>query len=455
MAAMITKEMTVRKDRLFLFSPDFYIPIVVLAVTTLVLNLFDWDIALQRAFYTGNRHWSYGNIPLFRLLYRYASFPGLILALAGLFIFISGFTKRRIRSIQRVGLYLVLVMAIGPGILVNSMLKDRWGRPRPRDIVEFGGKHAYEAPLRVDSQSPGKSFPSGHAAAGFYFYVLYFVLRAKKPRLAIAALIFATLYGMLIGLARMAQGGHFCSDIIWAGGLVYLCAAVIYHIMGKDDGLYRTGGKAIAMISLPTVYQMGLYAFGVLVAALIFLATPFYRQHEYNWNNELAAHKLHSLLFDAASLDLRIRTGTSSTLRTDTNGFGFPGSKITFDSTVTQKDSGGDVSISQIKRGLFTELNCLANLELDSLRVNRIKAHVKKGDISLSISDLGKLESFMLETGTGDIMLTLPDAFADTLRIDGFPKITNNRKDIATVYGKPIAGKPWQVKINKGSLVIK
>src|SRR5687768_7121090 len=35
--------------------------------------------------------------------------------------------------------YLFLVLIVGAGLIVNLVLKDNFGRARPRDVVEFGG----------------------------------------------------------------------------------------------------------------------------------------------------------------------------------------------------------------------------------------------------------------------------------------------------------------------------
>jgi membrane-associated phospholipid phosphatase len=32
------------------------------------------------------------------------------------------------------------------------------------------------------------------------------------------------MHGLLMGLARMAQGGHWPSDILWSAGCIWLCA---------------------------------------------------------------------------------------------------------------------------------------------------------------------------------------------------------------------------------------
>ena len=34
--------------------------------------------------------------------------------------------------------FLLLALALGPGLIVNTALKDHWGRARPSQVVEFG-----------------------------------------------------------------------------------------------------------------------------------------------------------------------------------------------------------------------------------------------------------------------------------------------------------------------------
>jgi membrane-associated PAP2 superfamily phosphatase len=46
---------------------------------------------------------------------------------------------RRMLITSRAALFLLLTLAIGPGILANLILKEHWGRSRPIDVTEFGG----------------------------------------------------------------------------------------------------------------------------------------------------------------------------------------------------------------------------------------------------------------------------------------------------------------------------
>ncbi|MGE5504000.1 MAG: phosphatase PAP2 family protein [Actinomycetota bacterium] len=118
---------------------------------------------------------------------------------------------------RRIGAYLLLSLALGPGLLVNLVLKDQWGRPRPSTIAEFSGKLHYARPLWPSGQCDDNcSFPSGHAALAFWLVAFAFLAPPRHRPLAVAA---ALLFGALVGLVRIAQGGHFLSDVAFSGVL--------------------------------------------------------------------------------------------------------------------------------------------------------------------------------------------------------------------------------------------
>jgi membrane-associated PAP2 superfamily phosphatase len=123
-------------------------------------------------------------------------------------------------------------MVIGPGIIVNDVFKENWGRPRPRDLVEFGGDRAYVKPWIKSSKEMGGSFASGHAATGFYLLTPYFLVRARRKAAAAGLVAVGLAYGTVVGLARVAQGAHFLSDVLWALGFVYLTGLALFYLMG-------------------------------------------------------------------------------------------------------------------------------------------------------------------------------------------------------------------------------
>ena len=227
-------EKTPCKRRLFLLSADLLIPLCLLTLVSLLFNMFPWDIQLQSRVYTTGIGWHYGDAKWVKLLYNYGNIPALLVAISSLIIFILGYRKQQLIRYRKMSLYLILVLVIGPGLIVNSVFKDNWGRPRPRDIVEFGGKYQYEAPLQIDRSSPGKSFPCGHATMGFYFYAIGFILRSRHRYLSSIIMLLSSLYGSAIGLARVLQGGHFVSDVVWAGSLIFLCSYILWRVIKVD-----------------------------------------------------------------------------------------------------------------------------------------------------------------------------------------------------------------------------
>jgi hypothetical protein len=47
-------------------------------------------------------------------------------------------------------------------------------------------------------------------------------------------------YGFGMSLTRVAQGGHFTSDVLWSGGIMYLVAAILARILLTEDSTDTT-----------------------------------------------------------------------------------------------------------------------------------------------------------------------------------------------------------------------
>lgn len=131
-------------------------------------------------------------------------------------LWLAGEIRRRplLRVTRRVAVYVLLSLAVGPGLVVNVVLKDNWGRPRPSTIQEFGGVNTYVRALVPSTQCDDNcSFASGHGALGFWPVALALLAppRWRRPSLAVAMA-----FGAAVGLVRIAQGGHFLSDVVAA-----------------------------------------------------------------------------------------------------------------------------------------------------------------------------------------------------------------------------------------------
>ncbi|MGE4281157.1 MAG: phosphatase PAP2 family protein, partial [Magnetospirillum sp.] len=119
---------------------------------------------------------------------------------------------------RRVTAYLLLSLALGPGLIVNLLLKENWGRPRPSTIRDFGGDNYFVPPLVLSNQCDGNcSFSSGHGALGFWPVAVALLV---PPPWRGAALAAALAFGVMVGFVRIAQGGHFFSDVVFSAVVV-------------------------------------------------------------------------------------------------------------------------------------------------------------------------------------------------------------------------------------------
>ncbi|WP_200762316.1 phosphatase PAP2 family protein [Nitrosophilus alvini] len=139
--------------------------------------------------------------------------------------------KKELFSIRKkVLVYLILSLLLGPGLVVNLIFKDNWGRARPIHIEQFGGDKKFTpAFVKTDQCEKNCSFSSGHAAAAFYFLSLVPLFRDPKKRFFVAAAALA--WGFAVGTVRVLQGGHFLSDVVFSAFFVYFTARILYYFM--------------------------------------------------------------------------------------------------------------------------------------------------------------------------------------------------------------------------------
>jgi lipid A 4'-phosphatase len=126
-------------------------------------------------------------------------------------------------------LFLAVCLGVGPGLVANLLLKDQWGRARPKHVAEFGGEKAFTPALAPGRECRrGCSFVSGEAASVFVpFYAAALVLPQRSLLLVSAG----TAAGLCTGLIRISQGAHFLSDVIFAGVLMALTVLIVRRLM--------------------------------------------------------------------------------------------------------------------------------------------------------------------------------------------------------------------------------
>jgi lipid A 4'-phosphatase len=134
---------------------------------------------------------------------------------------------RRFPIPGRVVAFLALTLALGPGLLVNGVLKEHWSRPRPGEVVEFGGTLPFMPwwdPRGGCEQNC--SFVSGETSQATWAVAPALVMPGG---LRLVALGTVGIFTAVIGGLRLAFGGHFASDVLFA---VLLTLAVIWAAYG-------------------------------------------------------------------------------------------------------------------------------------------------------------------------------------------------------------------------------
>lgn len=139
--------------------------------------------------------------------------------------------RRKMLIPGRAALFLIATMALGPGLLVNVVLKDHWGRSRPIDVTQLGGAETFVPWWDPRGDCPANcAFVSGDVAGSFWTLA---PAALTPPPWRAAAYGAALALGTAMAVFRVMAGAHFPSDVIFAGVfsflVIWLCYALIYR----------------------------------------------------------------------------------------------------------------------------------------------------------------------------------------------------------------------------------
>lgn len=393
--------------------PELAVLAALAASATVLFSVTGLDIAAASRFYHPEfaDPWPAAKRPLWSLFYRSAPWVTGSLAVTGVALLVAGTTRDRWRRLRLHGVFLLLCVIVGPGLIVNGILKDHWGRPRPRQIVEFGGRLPYAPPL-LPAGTPGKSFPCGHCSVGYLYAAGWWVWIRRRPLRAAGSLAAGLATGSLLGIGRMAAGGHFLSDIVWSGLIAFGVAHVLYYyvlrVPAREDSLAslfpwvernpRRKAAAIAAVVL----------LGAAVVVGGILASPQHADLSVHIRpSDLpAAPETAEVIVDTLDVEIVLVTGPPGEIEcTGTiRGFGLPTNEIraawefrerpvpTWAYRITQK-------------GWFTDIDGVARIRLPVRNLRRITVRVGRGDIRIFDATGGRQEAEHLPTldlHTGD-----------------------------------------------------
>lgn len=209
--------------------------VLILAATVLWLSNPQIDLAVERSFFDPGQGFVFNKNLVIQIIRKLAIYSyGLWYALIITSVIFSRNNPQWPLS-KLFGLdfihwvYLAITSLVGPLLIANIILKNNWGRARPRQLEEFGGNLDFTPPMVISDQCDTNcSFVSGEPSSMFMiFFALAFVMPQRRWLLVALAIVL----GGASGVMRMGQGGHFLSDVVFAGLFMAFSAAVIYWIM--------------------------------------------------------------------------------------------------------------------------------------------------------------------------------------------------------------------------------
>lgn len=211
--------------------------ILIFATLAVVARVFsNLDIYITSLFYKDNSFYLADN-KFGLIIYEgaYILTVLLIIFLAVMFI-INIITGKRVLHLTRKAIiFISLSFILAPGIVVNGILKEHVGRPRPAEIVEFGGTKNFQPPFKISNECASNcSFVSGHASFAFAFMVIGLLFKGIRRKIVLSA---GFIFGSVVGFVRIFQGRHFFYDVVFAFFFTWLTITLLYEFFYPKDDL--------------------------------------------------------------------------------------------------------------------------------------------------------------------------------------------------------------------------
>jgi len=190
------------------------------------------DLRVSALFYDAvHNYWPWARMPTVLALRSFNEFVTRAIVAAAVIALIFTAVGGRASAFiaPRVALFLLAALALGPGLIANGIFKAHWSRPRPGEVSAFGGPLDFVPWWSPFGNCAGNcSFVSGEVASATCLLAVALVLPVRFRRRAITAVIG---YVLAIALMRVAMGGHFLSDALFAGIFTALAIWLLHWAM--------------------------------------------------------------------------------------------------------------------------------------------------------------------------------------------------------------------------------
>lgn len=364
---------------------------VLTAGTVLLFTGTGLDLRLARLFHTpgATRPFAAGSVFPWRFFHGIAAVSVSILALGALGALAASYLSPRRRSWHNASTAILLALTLGPGLIVNLGLKNHWGRPRPCHVKEFGGAWAYQDAMTPDHGGKGKSFPCGHSSAGFVLSIFFLLFRKSRPRLAWLLLILSIVYGGALGLGRMAEGGHFASDVVWSALLVFAANLVVYYFILNLPGRASVAHVATAPPRLARGPILAWGALAMCVAVASAFATPYYGDIDSPWTFDRDASAVYAMEFHLPAGDVKLMIDGTDSVQVTGNmeGFGMAGSRLRRGWIQSAGPELPHLNFWAEPDGYFTELALQMTVHIPEKRLAALHVEMAGGQLHVVASE--------------------------------------------------------------------
>jgi len=198
----------------------------------------------------------------------------------------------------------------------------------------------------------------------------------------------STFIGALMGIGRIAAGGHFFSDVVWAGIFSWLVSFILYYFVLKvpqrEDGTFNKNQKlnllGETLFQKKSVATLIYILLGVLTITTLLLASPFHKEIELNGKESIKIQNL-KISIDQGSVEFSLQNELKNSfeIEGDVKGFGFPKNKV-----ITSCEGENEVQCEIRKQGFFSDYESVLTVKINPSLVESIDLQVKKGDVDTS-----------------------------------------------------------------------
>lgn len=380
--------------------------LIIWVLVFVTLSLPFWfsnlDISLLKPYYKPQSGWFLSQQPFWDFIYKYGIFLSYLLVFISFIMIATSYWLVKAIKWRKPAVFLIIVMLLGPGVLVNATFKDHWGRPRPREIKEFGGKEDY-VKLWLKADAGGKSFPSGHASTAFFMAMPFLFLIQRYKKWAWTFFIFGTLYGVLMAYTRLIAGGHFASDSLWAAAMVWLSGIVAYHILGLDQHFEKLRNTNKSLKKKGTKFILLGIVMPILMITLMF-ATPYVSKNK-NFSrpkNEFDENNTKLIIANLNKANVNISFVDSFFVNYSVLGFGFPNGKVNW-----KWQSGDTCVFSFDNAGFFTSVKTTTHLYFEKNSSLKNQLNLKRGNVIINVTNATLSNELTVNLEKGNISILL------------------------------------------------